>query len=154
MHAPTTTPGTDYSSWLEKMAITLEKVAKTYLTVVVSDRANDKATDLTFKVASMNVYDEMRKVKSFVNLKRISYAGSHGVDLLIPACLRADKEETCLIFKAASRNVYYEMRKVLISLEEVTNVPKAKLEDNSYSVTVHYKKWRRLTRRLLSRAER
>ncbi|KAM7261890.1 hypothetical protein ACFE04_020967 [Oxalis oulophora] len=102
------------------MADTLKQVAKTYPTNVVSGRTKDK-------------------VKYFVKLENISYAGSHWVDILIPARLRADGKATDLTFKAASRDVYDEMRKVLQSLEEVLNVPKTKLEDNSYSVTVHYR---------------
>ncbi|KAM7266145.1 hypothetical protein ACFE04_019529 [Oxalis oulophora] len=86
-------------------------------------------------------------------IKKVEKAEAEDNDLsLFVHYMEVNPKETYLTFKAASRNVYDEMRNVLKSLEEVTKVPKAKLEDNSYSVTMHYKKRRRLTRQLLSRA--
>ncbi|KAM7273996.1 hypothetical protein ACFE04_028660 [Oxalis oulophora] len=83
-----------------EMAATLKQVAKNYPTAVVSGRAKDK-------------------VKDFVKLENISYAGSNGA--------------THLTFKAASKNVYDEMRKVVLK------IPNTKLEENSYFVIVLYR---------------
>ncbi|KAM7257514.1 hypothetical protein ACFE04_013255 [Oxalis oulophora] len=71
---------------------------------------------------------------------KISYAGSHGVDILNPACLRADKEKIDLAFQAAARDVLDDIKKVFNSLKEaVQNIKMAKVEDNSYSVNVHFR---------------
>ncbi|TQD94614.1 hypothetical protein C1H46_019859 [Malus baccata] len=92
-------------------------------------------------------------VKEFVQLSNVYYAGSHGVDILVPtgpldSCdaknhtAAIDKKESDVLFQPAKRFLpAIQERRTL--LEEITRkVEGARVEDNRFCISVHFRKVR------------
>ncbi|OAY35861.1 probable trehalose-phosphate phosphatase J [Manihot esculenta] len=115
----------------KKMRATVRKLAKCFPTAIVSGRCRDK-------------------VYNFVRLAELYYAGSHGMDIKGPAKgSKYKKGSEALIFQPASEflpmidEVYKEL------IEKTKSTPGAKVENNKFCVSVHFrcvdeKKWSEL----------
>ncbi|WCJ31854.1 Haloacid dehalogenase-like hydrolase (HAD) superfamily protein [Euphorbia peplus] len=113
-----------------KMRATVRKLARCFPTAIVSGRCRDK-------------------VYSFVRLAELYYAGSHGMDIKGPAKGSKKVPNQPLIFQPASEflpmidEVYKEL------VEKTKSTPGAKVENNKFCVSVHFrcvdeKKWTEL----------
>jgi trehalose-phosphatase len=96
----------------DDMRETVRRVAACYTTAIVTGRAKEK-------------------VKTFVGLSGLVYAGSHGFDIDGPAGLQLVCGKGLL---PALQGVTPELRR------RVAEIPGATVEDNVYSVTVHYRR--------------
>ncbi|CAN0901863.1 Probable trehalose-phosphate phosphatase 4 [Linum grandiflorum] len=115
----------------EEMRAAVREVAKCFPTAIISGRSIDK-------------------VKDFVQLSNVYYAGSHGMDIMAPprpvkSCdghsptLVMDKKGTEVLFQPAKRFLP-TIEKILKELEEETaKVKGARVEDNRFCVSVHFR---------------
>ncbi|XP_065874614.1 probable trehalose-phosphate phosphatase J [Euphorbia lathyris] len=115
----------------KKMRATVRKLARCFPTAIVSGRCRDK-------------------VYNFVRLAELYYAGSHGMDIKGPAKgSKYKKANQALTFQPASEflpmidEVYKEL------VEKTKSTPGAKVENNKFCVSVHFrcvdeKKWSEL----------
>ncbi|CAN1751245.1 Probable trehalose-phosphate phosphatase 4 [Linum perenne] len=109
----------------EEMRTAVREVAKCFPTAIISGRSIDK-------------------VKEFVQLTNVYYAGSHGMDIMAPP--RPVKSSdghyppgTGVLFQPAKRFLP-AIQKILKELEEVTGKVKgARVEDNRFCVSVHFR---------------
>ncbi|XP_048335251.1 probable trehalose-phosphate phosphatase J [Ziziphus jujuba] len=115
----------------DAMRKTVKKLARCFPTAIVSGRCRDK-------------------VYSFVRLAELYYAGSHGMDIKGPAKgSKYKKGNQGVLFQAASEflPMIDEVYKQLV--EKTMSIPGAKVENNKFCVSVHYrcveeKKWNEL----------
>ncbi|KAF4380453.1 hypothetical protein F8388_024746, partial [Cannabis sativa] len=115
----------------DEMRTAVREVAKYFPTAIISGRSRDK-------------------VKEFVQLSNIYYAGSHGMDIMAPAKpLKSsdnnnsmDKKGTDVLFQPAQRFLP-AMQEILALLQERTKIIQgSNVEDNRFCVSVHYRKVR------------
>ncbi|XP_015878197.1 probable trehalose-phosphate phosphatase C isoform X2 [Ziziphus jujuba] len=119
----------------DEMRGAVREVAKYFPTAIVSGRGRDK-------------------VKEFVKLSNVYYAGSHGMDIMAPArplvkssdgkyqTKSLDKKGSEVIFQPA-KMFLPTIKEILKELEEKTRkIPGAKVEDNRFCISVHYRKVR------------
>ncbi|PIN18945.1 Trehalose-phosphatase [Handroanthus impetiginosus] len=119
----------------EAMRATVRKLARYFPTAIVSGRCRDK-------------------VYSFVRLAELYYAGSHGMDIKGPSKgSKYKKGAQAVLFQPASE--YLPMiDEVYKALLEVTKgTPGAKVENNKFCVSVHFrcvdeKKWSELAKQV------
>ncbi|OWM82205.1 hypothetical protein CDL15_Pgr001779 [Punica granatum] len=122
----------------DKMRATVKKLARCFPTAIVSGRCRDK-------------------VYSFVKLAELYYAGSHGMDIKGPAKGSKYKKggQAGILFQPASEflpmidEVYKEL------VEKTKSTPGAKVENNRFCVSVHFrcveeKKWTDLAQQVRS----
>ncbi|TKY56247.1 trehalose-phosphate phosphatase I [Spatholobus suberectus] len=105
----------------KKMRATLKDIARHFPTAIVSGRCIDK------------VYD-------FVRLAELYYAGSHGMDIKGPTNRRSTKKgNEEVLFQPASEflPVINEVYKILV--EKTKSVPGAKVENNKFCLSVHFR---------------
>ncbi|KAF8012207.1 hypothetical protein BT93_I0364 [Corymbia citriodora subsp. variegata] len=120
-----------------KMRATVKKLARRFPTAIVSGRCRDK-------------------VYSFVRLGELYYAGSHGMDIKGPAKgSKYKKGDQAVLFQPASEflPMIDEVNKKLI--EKTKSTPGAKVENNKFCVSVHYrcvdeKEWTELAQQVRS----
>ncbi|KAL8478961.1 hypothetical protein ACS0TY_030739 [Phlomoides rotata] len=119
----------------EPMRATVRKLARYFPTAIVTGRCRDK-------------------VYSFVRLAELYYAGSHGMDIKGPSKgFKHNKGGESVLFQPASE--YLPMiDEVYKTLLEVTrDTPGAKVENNKFCVSVHFrcvdeKKWSELAKQV------
>ncbi|XP_064979651.1 probable trehalose-phosphate phosphatase 6 [Musa acuminata AAA Group] len=118
----------------DAMRAAVKEVARCFPTAIVSGRCRSK------------VYD-------FVRLTELCYAGSHGMDIKVPK--RYTKKKRPVLFQPASEflPMINEVHRAL--LEETKSIPGAKVENNKFCVSVHYrcvdeKRWSGLLEQVLS----
>ncbi|XP_039069333.1 probable trehalose-phosphate phosphatase D [Hibiscus syriacus] len=101
-----------------EMRMAVREVAKYFPTSIVSGRSREK-------------------VKEFVQLSNVYYAGSHGLDILAPP--RADKKVNEGAFQPAK--LYLPaIQEISIELEDtIRDIQGARLEDNKFCISVHYR---------------
>ncbi|CAI0449879.1 unnamed protein product, partial [Linum tenue] len=90
------------------------------------------------------------KVKEFVQLSNVYYAGSHGMDIMAPPrpvksfdgntpTVVMDKKGTEVLFQPA-KSFLPAIQKILTELEEETaKIKGARVEDNQFCVSVHFR---------------
>ncbi|CAN1264157.1 Probable trehalose-phosphate phosphatase 4 [Linum perenne] len=105
----------------EEMRTAVREVAKCFPTAIISGRSIDK-------------------VKEFVQLTNVYYAGSHGMDIMAPPRpVKSSDGHYPLLFQPAKRFLP-AIQKILKELEEVTGKVKgARVEDNRFCVSVHFR---------------
>ncbi|XP_042397385.1 probable trehalose-phosphate phosphatase 6 isoform X2 [Zingiber officinale] len=104
----------------ETMRAAVKEVAKCFPTAVVSGRCRSK------------VYD-------FVKLTELYYAGSHGMDIKVPEGTKYNKKKKAVLFQPASEflPIMNEVHKTLS--EKTRTIPGAKVENNTFCVSVHFR---------------
>ncbi|XP_024022332.1 probable trehalose-phosphate phosphatase C [Morus notabilis] len=128
----------DLAFMSDEMRAAVREVAKYFPTAIISGRSRDK-------------------VKQFVQLSNVYYAGSHGMDIMTPAkplkssvndaknhAIPGDKKGSSsdVLFQPAQRFLP-AIQEIIAKLEEKTrNIQGAKLEDNRFCVSVHFRKVR------------
>ncbi|PKI52134.1 hypothetical protein CRG98_027550 [Punica granatum] len=118
-----------YLSWLMRAAV--RGVAKYFPTAIISGRSREK-------------------VKEFVQLPNVYYAGSHGMDIMAPPNpvknsdgksppVSLDKKGNEVLFQPAKKFLP-AIRQIYAELEEKTRrIPGARLEDNRFCISVHFR---------------
>ncbi|KAK8465229.1 hypothetical protein PHAVU_009G029800 [Phaseolus vulgaris] len=105
-----------------KMRATLKGIARHFPTAIVTGRCRDK-------------------VYNFVKLGELYYAGSHGMDIKGPTKSRSGKQgnNKGVLFQPASQflPMIDEVYKIL--LERTKSVPGAKVENNKFCLSVHFR---------------
>ncbi|KAG6507889.1 probable trehalose-phosphate phosphatase 6 [Zingiber officinale] len=104
----------------ETMRTAVKEVAKCFPTAIVSGRCRSK------------VYD-------FVKLTELYYAGSHGMDIRVPEGTKYTKKKKAVLFQPASEflPIMNEVHKTLS--EKTRTIPGAKVENNTFCVSVHFR---------------
>lgn len=111
----------DKAYMTKKMRATLKDVARHFPTAIVSGRCIDK-------------------VFSFVRLAELYYAGSHGMDIKGPTNRRSTKkgnEEVLLQPASEFLPMINEVYNILV--EKTKSVPGAKVENNKFCLSVHFR---------------
>ncbi|CAI0546686.1 unnamed protein product [Linum tenue] len=115
----------------DEMRAAVREVAKCFPTAIISGRSREK-------------------VKEFVQLSNVYYAGSHGMDIMAPprpvkSCegntptVVMDKKGTEVLFQPA-KSFLPAIQKILTELEEETaKIKGAMVEDNRFCVSVHFR---------------
>lgn len=127
----------DQAFMSKAMRKTVRKLARCFPTAIVSGRCRDK-------------------VYSFVKLAELYYAGSHGMDIEGPAKgSKYKKGSHRILFQPASEflPMMDEVYKQLV--EKTSSTPRAKVENNKFCVSVHFrcvdeKKWNELAQQVRS----
>ncbi|KAK7301226.1 hypothetical protein RJT34_12087 [Clitoria ternatea] len=105
----------------KKMRATLKDVARHFPTAIVSGRCIDK-------------------VYSFVRLAELYYAGSHGMDIKGPTNRRSTKKgKDEVLFQPASEFLPMINEVYNILVEKTKCVPGAKVENNKFCLSVHFR---------------
>ncbi|XP_039012586.1 trehalose-phosphate phosphatase A-like [Hibiscus syriacus] len=113
------------------MRAAVAKVAKDFPTAIISGRSRDK------------VYE-------FVGLTDLYYAGSHGMDIMVPVRQSSDDSPNCIRStdkQGKEGNLFQPASEFLPTIEEVFNslvkstkeIKGAKVENNKFCVSVHYR---------------
>ncbi|KAJ8747872.1 hypothetical protein K2173_013040 [Erythroxylum novogranatense] len=115
----------------DEMRAAVREVAKYFPTAIISGRSRDK-------------------VKEFVQLSNVYYAGSHGMDIKAPlrpvrSCdgkshtKAHDKKGTEVVFQPA-KNFLPAIQKIITELEEKTmKIKGVRIEDNRFCISVHFR---------------
>lgn len=117
----------------DEMRSAVREVGKYFPTAIISGRSRDK-------------------VKDFVKLGNVYYAGSHGMDIMAPAArpvktsdgkyhsiLNSDKKGNEVIFQPA-KEFLPAIQEIIAELEEETRkIQGAQVEDNRFCVSVHFR---------------
>ncbi|KAL6224657.1 hypothetical protein ACLB2K_003512 [Fragaria x ananassa] len=108
----------DLAFMSNEMRAALREVVTYFPTAVISGRSRDK-------------------VRGFVQLSNIYYAGSHGMDIMVPKASELDESD--MLFQPAKifLPAIQEMRIVLEEL--VRKIEGARVEDNRFCISVHYR---------------
>lgn len=117
----------DHAFMTEDMRAAVKNVAKYIPTAIISGRSRDK-------------------VREFVGLQELYYAGSHGMDIMGPVRPPNDHADACSakgeegnLFQPASEFLPM-INEVFASLVEITkDIKGAKVENNKFCVSVHYR---------------
>ncbi|XP_050224404.1 probable trehalose-phosphate phosphatase C isoform X2 [Mercurialis annua] len=121
----------DHAFMSDEMRAAVREVSKYFPTAIISGRSRDK-------------------VKEFVKLSNVYYAGSHGMDIMAPprpvkSCdgkchaVSTDKKGNEVRFQPAHKYLP-AMQKILTELKEkVIKIQGARVEDNRFCVSVHYR---------------
>ncbi|KAM7273366.1 hypothetical protein ACFE04_028030 [Oxalis oulophora] len=117
----------------DEMRAAVHKVAKCFPTAIISGRSRDK-------------------VKEFVKLSNVYYAGSHGMDILAPSrvnvkstdgknCLTAiDNQKGSEVLFQPAKKFLPEIQEIFAVLEKETRkIQGARVEDNKFCISVHYR---------------
>nr|CAD1825198.1 unnamed protein product [Ananas comosus var. bracteatus] len=105
----------------DAMRAAVKKVAKCFPTAIVSGRCRDK-------------------VFNFVKLAELYYAGSHGMDIEGPAKgSKHAKKDKRVLFQPASEFLPMINEVYQALLEKAKSVPGAKVENNKFCVSVHFR---------------
>ncbi|KAL4575951.1 hypothetical protein LXL04_012038 [Taraxacum kok-saghyz] len=108
----------DHAFMSNAMRAAVRNVAKYIPTAIISGRSREK-------------------VRKFVGLKELYYAGSHGMDIMGPVHNEEVKEGN--LYQPASEFLPM-INEVFVSLVEITkNIQGAKVENNKFCVSVHYR---------------
>ncbi|KAL6132130.1 hypothetical protein ACLB2K_070501 [Fragaria x ananassa] len=115
-----------------EMRAAVREVAKYFPTAVISGRSRDK-------------------VKGFVQLSNVYYAGSHGMDIMVPskplkpcdaknqATASTLDKESDMLFQPAKRFLP-AIQEIRIVLDEIARkIEGARVEDNRFCISVHYR---------------
>lgn len=111
-----------------EMRSALREVAKCFPTAIISGRSRDK-------------------VKGFVQLNNVYYAGSHGMDIMAPprpvktldGKSQIDKKGNEVVFQPANKFLP-TIQKIKKALEErITKIEGATVEDNRFCISVHFR---------------
>ncbi|KAF9667390.1 hypothetical protein SADUNF_Sadunf15G0018100 [Salix dunnii] len=118
----------------DEMRAAVKEVAKYFPTAIISGRSRDK-------------------VKGFVQLNNIYYAGSHGMDIMAPArpvrssdgncrTVSLDRKDNDVVFQPAQKFLpaIQKMSKEL--KESIIKIPGARVENNIFCVSVHFRQVR------------
>lgn len=131
----------DQAFMSESMRSTVKKLAKYFPTAIVSGRCRDK-------------------VYSFVRLAELYYAGSHGMDIKGPSKGSKFKKgvQPPVPFQPASEFLPMIDEVYEILVEKTKSTPGAKVENNKFCLSVHFrcvdeKKWSELARQVKSVVE-
>lgn len=113
----------DKAFMTRKMRAALKGIARHFPTAIVTGRCRDK-------------------VYSFVKLAELYYAGSHGMDIKGPTKSQSPKQgnnNKAVLFQPASQflPMIDEVYKIL--LEKTNSVPGAKVENNKFCLSVHFR---------------
>ncbi|MED6185385.1 hypothetical protein PIB30_056608 [Stylosanthes scabra] len=112
----------DKAFMTKKMRATLKDIARHFPTAIVTGRCRDK-------------------VYSFVKLAELYYAGSHGMDIKGPTKSRNPNKgnDKAVLCQPASKflPMIEEVYKIL--LEKTKSVPGAKVENNKFCLSVHFR---------------
>ncbi|CAL9071754.1 probable trehalose-phosphate phosphatase 6 [Musa acuminata AAA Group] len=104
----------------DAMRAAVKEVAGCFPTAIVSGRCRSKLFD-------------------FVKLTELHYAGSHGMDIEVPKGTKYTKKKKTVLFQPASEFLPM-IKKVHKALSEKTKpIPGAKLENNKFCVSVHFR---------------
>lgn len=118
----------------DEMRAAVREVAKHFPTAIISGRSREK-------------------VKDFVELNNVYYAGSHGMDIMAPArppkysdgklhSVALDKKESEVLFQPAKKFLP-AIQEIFTILEEKTKkIQGARVEDNSFCISVHFRQVR------------
>nr|XP_027190615.1 probable trehalose-phosphate phosphatase 2 isoform X2 [Cicer arietinum] len=128
-HTLTNTNFIPYDSWLMRTAV--REVATYFPTAIISGRSREK-------------------VKDFVKLNNLYYAGSHGMDIMAPSMpiRSSDGKQLDTILDTNGNEVPFQpAKKFLPAIQEILrrleNVIKdiegAKIEDNGFCISVHFR---------------
>ncbi|XP_021912448.1 probable trehalose-phosphate phosphatase D [Carica papaya] len=123
----------DRAYMFEKMRIAVHEIAKIFPTAIVSGRS-------------------LAKVKGFVQLDNVIYAGSHGMDISTPSgSLKYgdDKNQTKTVNEKGNEVFNFqpahdflpkiqEIKEVL--QEKIKDIKGASIEDNKFCISVHYRR--------------
>ncbi|MFS7958521.1 putative trehalose-phosphatase [Helianthus anomalus] len=113
----------DHAFMSNAMRAAVRNVAKCFPTAIISGRSREK-------------------VRKFVGLKELYYAGSHGMDIMCPVQSPADHTTEVNegnLYQPASEFLPM-INEVFMSLVETTkNIEGAKVENNKFCVSVHYR---------------
>ncbi|XP_002513579.2 probable trehalose-phosphate phosphatase C [Ricinus communis] len=124
----------DLAFMSDEMRAAVREVAKYFPTAIISGRSRDK-------------------VKEFVKLSNVYYAGSHGMDIMAPprpvkSCdgkyntITLNKKGNEVLFQPAKKFLP-AMQKILTALKEkVKKIQGARVEDNRFCVSVHFRQVR------------
>ncbi|XWS48522.1 hypothetical protein CRYUN_Cryun13aG0085400 [Craigia yunnanensis] len=105
-----------------EMRAAVSEVAKYFPTSIISGRSRDK-------------------VKEFVQLNNVYYAGSHGLDIMAPsrALKSCDKKGNEGAFQPA-KFFLPAIQEISIELEDkIREIQGARIEDNRFCISVHYR---------------
>ncbi|KAL9374783.1 hypothetical protein Peur_031662 [Populus x canadensis] len=118
----------------DEMRAAVREVAKYFPTAIISGRSRDK-------------------VKGFVQLNNIYYAGSHGMDIMAPPrpvrssdgkyhTVSLDRKGNDAVFQPAQKFLP-AIQKILKELEEaIMKIPGARVENNRFCASVHFRQVR------------
>jgi len=118
-----------------EMRAAVREVAKHFPTAIVSGRSREK-------------------VKDFVKLHNVYYAGSHGMDIMAPARplikYNDGKRQTVAFDKKESEVLFQPAKKFLPAIQEIFKILEEKtkkiqgamVEDNSFCISVHFRQVR------------
>ncbi|KAL3570606.1 hypothetical protein D5086_027855 [Populus alba] len=118
----------------DEMRAAVREVAKYFPTAIISGRSIDK-------------------VKGFVQLNNIYYAGSHGMDIMAPPrparssdgkyhTVSLDRKGNDAVFQPAQKFLP-ALQKILKELEEaIMKIPGARVENNGFCASVHFRQVR------------
>ncbi|PKU72419.1 probable trehalose-phosphate phosphatase 6 [Dendrobium catenatum] len=124
----------------------------------MSDAMRDAVRDVARYFPTAIVSGRCRnKVYSFVRLAELYYAGSHGMDIKVPAKGPSLKKPNgkAVLFQPASKFLPMIDKVYRTLLEATKSTPGAKVENNKFCVSVHFrcvdeKRWRALADRVKS----
>ncbi|KAI4307373.1 hypothetical protein L6164_030572 [Bauhinia variegata] len=113
-------PDPDKAFMTKKMRATVKDIARNFPTAIVSGRCRDK-------------------VYNFVKLPELYYAGSHGMDIKGPSRRGHSEKGNQILCQPASKflPMINEVYKIL--LEKTKSVPGAKVENNKFCLSVHFR---------------
>ncbi|XP_022140946.1 probable trehalose-phosphate phosphatase D [Momordica charantia] len=100
-----------------EMRAGVREVANCFPTAIISGRSRDK-------------------VKEFVKLNNVYYAGSHGMDIMAPT---SDNEVEEVAYQPAKKFLPAVQQIKAVLEEEITEIEGAVVEDNRFCVSVHYR---------------
>ncbi|KAK9292542.1 hypothetical protein L1049_020516 [Liquidambar formosana] len=115
----------------DEMRSAVHEVAKSFPTAIISGRGRDK-------------------VKEFVQLSNVYYAGSHGMDIMAPprppkSC--NGKHQTVPLDREGKEGLFQPAKKFLPAIQEILNlleekirkIQGARVEDNRFCISVHFR---------------
>ncbi|KAI9116918.1 hypothetical protein K1719_011917 [Acacia pycnantha] len=121
----------------DAMRKTVRNLARCFPTAIVSGRCRDK-------------------VYSFVRLAELYYAGSHGMDIKGPTKIsKYNKDNKAILFQPACEFLPMMAKVYKLLVEKTSSTPGAKVENNKFCVSVHFrcvdeKKWSELANQVRS----
>ncbi|KAJ7965381.1 Trehalose 6-phosphate phosphatase [Quillaja saponaria] len=114
----------------DEMRAAVCEVAKYFPTAIISGRSRDK-------------------VKEFVKLSNVYYAGSHGMDIMVPAIPVESSDgkllntmDTEVLFQPAKKFLPEIIEIFTLLKEKTKEIQGARLEDNGFCISVHFRQVR------------
>ncbi|CAA7013353.1 unnamed protein product [Microthlaspi erraticum] len=125
----------DYDGTLSPI---VEDPDKAYITHEMRDVVKDVALNFPTAIVTGRSID---KVRSFVKLNEIYYAGSHGMDIESPSNENTYGERKQGVLFQPARDFIPMIEKVVKILEEKTKwIPGAMVENNKFCLSVHFRR--------------